>query len=189
MAPERDTRLARARIACPSCGAVCDDVAGPTHPYVVSSPACWAAFGALQADEMARFGYPPMHGLVVDAYAASHGGDGSDRRDRQSVWIHLIALCAVLERGETPTGRVALLQRLTTPKLRWPLLDRPSGVPALDHTHAVGATDVGEYTHRVREWAGAVWSFWSDEHKHITNMLDARSQRSSHQRQRSTPTS
>ncbi len=163
----------RRGVACPQCGAVCDDAAGgPVHPYLVSSPGCWAAFGALQADEMARFGYPPVHGLAVDAYAASHGGDGSQRRDRQSVCIHLMALCAVLERGETPGGRIALLQRLTARKLPWPHLRRPEGVPALSHQHMAGAADLDAYSGRGRAWAAAVWSFWSPRQPQVRAMLD-----------------
>ena len=171
---------ARAPVACPSCGAVFDDIDGPTHPYLAATRSCWASFGVLQADEMRRFGYPPIHGLVVDAYAASHGGDGTDRRDRQSVCIHLMALCAVLERGECNSGRIALLQRLTAQKLEWPALHRLDGVPTLNHTHAGGATDLDDYTHRAREWAGAVWTSWSHEHARISNMLNAWSPRSSH---------
>jgi len=52
----------------------------------------------MQARELEQWRYPAVHGLAVDAYAASHGGDGTERRDRQSVLIHLVALCAVLER-------------------------------------------------------------------------------------------
>jgi len=158
--------------SCPSCGALCADVDGPTHPYMVAPAGCWAAFGALQADETARFGYPPVHGLIVDAYAASHGGDGSARRDRQSVCIHLIALCAVIDGAETPRGRVVLLQRLTRRKVEWPRLKRPAGVPGLSHTHAVDAPDLEDYTKRGREWARAVWEFWGPEHDRIREMLD-----------------
>ena len=106
-------------------------------------------------------GYPSAHGLAVDAYAASHGGDGGDRRDRQSVAIHLAALYAVLEHGATPAERVLLLQRLTTPKRDWPRLDRPDGVPALTFLHAAQATDADDYDRRVRAWADAVWAFWA----------------------------
>lgn len=163
------TRLA----ACPNCGAVVPDIEGPTHAYMVSSPGCWAAFGELQADELARFGYPPAHGLTVDAFAASHGGDGSQRRDRQSVCIHLMALCRVLERGESLRRRMALLRELTARKRDWPHLARPPGVPALSHTHPAGAADLDEYTARVIEWAGAVWAFWAPEHERIRRLLDA----------------
>ena len=47
---------------------------------------CWQTFGQVQADEALRFGYPPAHRLVVDAYMAQHPGNGSDRRDRQPVF-------------------------------------------------------------------------------------------------------
>jgi len=52
----------------------------PAHPYVPAVAGCWALFGEVQADEMTRFGYPPAHAIVVDAYMASHPGDGTDRR-------------------------------------------------------------------------------------------------------------
>ena len=149
---------------------------------MAAAPGCWAAFGELQADETARFGYPPMHGLAVDAYATSHGGDGVDRRDRQSVCIHLMALCAVIERDETAAGRIALLQRLTARKLQWPALERRDGVPALDHTHVAGAADLEDHGERVRAWAGAVWSFWANEHARISELLDASPQRSTRRR-------
>jgi len=148
-------------VLCPSCGAEVEELDGPTHPYVAAAPGCWAGFGAMQARELQEWGYPPAHGLAVDAYAASHGGDGGDRRDRQSVAIHLAALYAVLEHGATPAERVLLLQRLTTPKRDWPRLDRPDGVPALTFLHAAQATDADDYDRRVRAWADAVWAFWA----------------------------
>ena len=157
---------------CPSCGASVDDVDGPTHAYLVASPGCWAGFGALQAREHEQWGYPPVHGLAVDAYAASHGGDGSERRDRQSVAIHLAALCAVLERGISFDARIALLQRLTTPKREFRRLERPPGLPALTFLHAAAASDLDDYTRRVREWAVAVWTFWTPAHPAVHALLD-----------------
>src|SRR4051794_18732082 len=140
-------------VQCANCGATVAATHGPVHPYMVSAPACWAAFGELQADEMTRFRYPPVHGLAVDAYAASHGGDGSQRRDRQSVAIHLLALRAVLERNEPSRRRIELLRRLADSEADWPMLDRPAGVPALNLTHARDAAGLDDYTRRVREWA------------------------------------
>ena len=160
-------------MVCPSCGATVDDVDGPTHPYLVASAGCWAGFGALQARELEQWGYPPVHGLAVDAYAASHGGDGRERRDRQSVVVHLVALCAVLERGASAEARIALLQRLTTPKRDFPRLARPPGFPALTFAHAAGAGDLDEYTSRVRAWARSVWDFWAQAHPTVRTYLDA----------------
>jgi hypothetical protein len=158
-------------VACPSCAADVDELDRSTHPYLVSSPGCWAAFGVLQARELQEWGYPPVHGVAVDAYAASHGGDGRERRDRQSVLIHLAALAAVLEDGASPRERVALLQRLTTPKRDFPRLTRPPGFPALDLLHAAAATDLPDYEVRVREWAEAVWAFWSPAHPTVRAYL------------------
>jgi hypothetical protein len=126
----------------------------------------------MQARELNEWGYPPVHGLAVDAYAASHGGDGTARRDRQSVLIHLVALCAVLERDASSDARIALLQRLTTPKRDFPRLERPAGVPALTFEHAARAQHADEYALRVREWAAAVWEFWTPAHTTVRRYLD-----------------
>jgi hypothetical protein len=138
---------------------------------MVASPGCWAGFGAMQARELAEWGYPPAHGLAVDAYAASHGGDGTERRDRQSVLIHLVALCAVLERDVAADARIALLQRLTTPKRDFPRLERPPHVPALTFQHAAAARDLDDYARRVHEWAAAVWEFWAPAHPTVRAYL------------------
>ena len=38
---------------CPACGSRLPAVEGPTHAYMTSSPACWAAFGEVMAREYA----------------------------------------------------------------------------------------------------------------------------------------
>src|ERR1700743_1357257 len=94
---------------CAQCGATVPVSDGPVHAYVPSSPGCWQMFGAVQADEALRFGYPSAHRMVVDAYMAQHPGDGNDRRDRQSVFAHLVGLCAVLEHGLPPQMATSVL--------------------------------------------------------------------------------
>lgn len=141
------------------------------HPYMVSSPGCWAGFGELQATEMARFGYPPAHGLVVDAYAASHGGDGTERRDRQSVFIHPMAICAALEQDVSAASRTVLLRRVTAGHPDWPALTCPPGHPRLDFTHLVGNQAYDAYADRAHEWARAVWEFWEPVHGQVRAAL------------------
>jgi len=60
--------------ACPGCALV-PDIDGPVHKCVPSSPGWWQTSGVVQADEAQRFGYPPAHRVVVDAYTARHPGD------------------------------------------------------------------------------------------------------------------
>jgi hypothetical protein len=163
---------------CFSCGAPVASLDGPTHPYMRSSPGCWAAFGELQATEMARFGYPEIHGLVVDAYAASHGGDGAERRDRQSVFIHLMAICARLERDMDGPARIALLRRLTAQKRDWPVLWPPARTPAVNLTYLRDAGDAADYERRAREWARAVWEAYGPAQDRIRRALDQAFERS-----------
>jgi hypothetical protein len=158
-------------IACPQCGARTPDIDGPTHPSMVSSPGCWRAFAELQADELARFGYPAAHGLAVDAYAATHGGDGLQRRDRQSVCLHLMAICLLLETDRGPEARITLLREMTATKVDWPTLRRPPGIPSLSLKHAAAAVGVEQYSARVDQWVHAVWDFWTPEHPRVRALL------------------
>lgn len=115
--------------------------------------------------------------MAVDAFAASHGGDGEQRRDRQSVCIHLMAICLALERGRSPEERTELLRTLTASKVNWPQLPRPEGVPSLTHLHAAGAADLEDYTTKICEWARAVWTYWTPEHERIRQLVDAHAPR------------
>lgn len=85
---------------------------GPVHRYVPGAPGCWQLFGQIQADEALRFGYPPLHRVVVDACMAPHPGDGRDRRDRQSVFAHLAGLYASIERHMNSAHATNVLRRV-----------------------------------------------------------------------------
>src|SRR6478735_4443919 len=98
------------KIPCKQCGAVVPDIDGPVHAYVPSAPGCWAAFGALRADDMLRVAASEANNLVVDAYMAQHPGDGRDRRYRQSVFRRLVSRCAVIERGRSPSRSPEVLR-------------------------------------------------------------------------------
>src|SRR5512139_2854537 len=87
-------------IRCLGCGGLVPDAEGRTHEYMLSAPGCWALFNevAVRQYEIASF---DLRRLTVDAYAVQHPGT-TDRRAVQSVAVHLISLCFVLERGSTP---------------------------------------------------------------------------------------
>ncbi len=158
-------------VRCSGCGALVPDVSGPTHRYVPSAPGCWQVFGEVQADEMQRFGYPPAHRLVVDAYMAQHPGPGGDHRDRQSVFSHLVALCAVLERSVSPDSATRLLGLVVSSRADFPVLTRAHNAGALTVLHMLGADSLDDYSVRAREWAQAVWQSWSEQHEVIRAAL------------------
>ena len=80
---------------------------GPRHPYMPAHPGCWATFCSLE-DWKARLTGDEAVSIaqnLVDAYAAQHPGT-DDRRNRQSVAVHLMSLCAANEAGlDAPTRR------------------------------------------------------------------------------------
>ena len=160
-------------IACPQCGALVPDVDGPRHVYVPSAPGCWAAFGSLRADEALRFPTSPLNNLAVDAYMAQHPGDGTDRRDRQSVFVHLASICAVLEHGASPAHSPDVLRRVLAGQTDYPVLGRSHG-PG-DHTirDVLDAPDQPTHDTRVRAWAASVWDAWRDRWPVIRDALDA----------------
>ena len=160
-------------VPCPQCGAVVPDVDGPVHAYVPSAPGCWAAFGALRADEMLRFPGSEANNLAVDAYMAQHPGDGADRRDRQSVFVHLVSLCAVIERGAAPSCSPDMLRAVLARQAEFPVIRRTRGPGGLTVLSATDATSVEDHDARVRRWAGSVWESWSEHHPEVRAALDA----------------
>lgn len=143
--------------ACPGCGWVAPESSGPTHPYIGASAACWARYGELLAE---RVGH-----LAVDTYAAQHPGV-DERRAAQSVGVHLVSLCAALERG-VPAARAPELIRLalrSRPKWPWLPLPQPVGTVTVD--------DVAGGRASVREWAEDVWAAWSPYHDVLRGWTD-----------------
>ena len=147
------------------------DVDGPVHKYVPAAPGCWQIFGAVQADESQRFGYPPAHRLVVDAYMAQHPGDGHDRRDRQSVFGHLCGLYARLELGLPAACATEILRRVVTAHMDFPVLTRDGGPGGLTIVHVVNAPDLAAYETRALEWAQVVWQAWTSQHALIATAV------------------
>ncbi len=161
-------------IACPRCGALVPDVDGPVHKYVPSAPGCWRIFGEVQAEEARRFRYPQAHRLVVDAYMAQHPGDGSDRRDRQSVFVHLVGLCAMLEHDiRDPYATKLLGQVIRRRQGDFPILARTEGPGSLTVLHLIGADDLDDYERRALEWARSVWESWGAHRELIRAELHA----------------
>lgn len=162
-----------ATVACPQCGAVVPDTDGPIHVYVPSAPGCWATFGELRSDEMLRLPGALANNLVVDTYMAQHPGDGTDRRDRQSVFVHLTAICAVLERGSAPARSPDVLRAVLAGRTDYPILPRAAGPGDVNILHVVGAADVEDHDRRVRDWATSVWDSYAADHATIRAALDA----------------
>jgi hypothetical protein len=113
-------------VPCFSCGALAPDMDGVTHKYVLSSPGCWALYGEILARDYSEYNYPPVHRLVVDAYAVQHPGK-QIRQAIQSVAVHLIGLYLSLEKGMDAKQVTQAIGRATQFSGRFIWLDPPKG--------------------------------------------------------------
>lgn len=143
---------------------------GPTHPYMTSTPACWARYGDLLAAQYSAAARMAFHQVVVDAYAVQHPG-GDDPRAIQSVGIHVMTLCLFLERGTDPSLGTSLHRRM----VERPVFHRLQPPPSRGRLTVVdvpldgdpGAARVAAYA-----WAADVWSAWAAHHQTVREWVD-----------------
>lgn len=87
---------------CAGCGAVFPDMQGPTHAYMQSSPACFAAFTKLLAAEYSSAALRSVHRLTVDTWAVQHPGSAEDRRLAPPETFH-VTVADVVDFAGTPS--------------------------------------------------------------------------------------
>ena len=156
--------LAALAEACPGCGArYAPHATDATHDYIGASPACWAAFGELLAREFQDPAYGRVHRHTVDVYTVQHPGE-DDRRQRQSVAIHLIGLCHWLEHGLEANAVIAATQAmLKRDRPDWPWLEPPTEFEMTVRDVLVAETGE-EHERLVRRWAEVTWEAWGSHH-------------------------
>ena len=156
---------------CTGCGALVPRIDGPTHRYIGASPGCWAIYGEVLAREYGEYGYPAVHRLTVDAYAAQHPGTPSPQSIK-SVAVHLMALYLTLERGYDAARTTAVLRQATAWSQEFIWLDPPGSRGALTILDVHGGRSLDEHTERVEQWAKSVWDAWSPHHQTVRRWAD-----------------
>jgi hypothetical protein len=150
-------------VRCSGCGAVVPDVISPVHAYMHASPGCWALYCGLEdwkASLAAGHDAPTLIQHLVDSYAVQHAAN-PDRRNRQSVAVHLMSLCASLEQG-IPGTRLRRMIGTWTHR-EYPLLvPRPDAyqLTVRDLADAAGQDRPG----LVSDMARAAWAAWAAHH-------------------------
>lgn len=144
------------------------DIDGPTHAYIGASPGCWQIYGEVLAREYGA-GVAAMNRMTVDAYCVQHPGL-PERRQRQSVAVHLMRLCLMLERGVSNERAARIITTFTRKEYPW--LEPPAAyeMTVLD---VVGARDDAEHVARVDRWARITWQAWSAHHQLVRSWLDS----------------
>jgi hypothetical protein len=152
---------------CIGCGAVLPEIEGPTHRYMESSPACWAAYSEVLARE---FGdqelFQRVHRFTVDAYAVQHPGSPSPQ-GIQSVAVHLMSLCTLIEGGSTTTWAREIIREAVRIKGRFVWLQPPPSMGPVTVADVWGAKGAAEHEKAVMAWARSAWESWSPHHATI----------------------
>jgi Family of unknown function (DUF5946) len=156
--------------ACPGCGVVLRGRDGPTHAYLGASAACWNLY-----QRLARPGGPQpdsarVRRLLQGAYAAQHPGV-PQRRAVQSVAVHLMDLCLLLERDGEDHRLEPVLGRTPPRKtldLHW--LEPPAARGSTTVVDALQA-DAGRAA-SIEAWAREVWAAWEPHHATVRGWLD-----------------
>lgn len=165
--------------ACPGCGLVLAPYAGPTHAYMGASPACLRLFGRASTLSWGQRDGLPLLRLVVDAYGAQHPGV-RQIRSVQSVAVHLMRLCTILERGAHAEPRLMHEPRLMQGRERRPpparldlhWLEPPRPIGTLTVRGPVEASGAQEHADRVEAWARDVWGAWERHHETVRGWVD-----------------
>jgi hypothetical protein len=154
---------------CPGCGVLLPHVDGPSHPYMLSSAACWATYGEVLARSFEDSQLRRVHQLLVDAFAVQHPGLPG-RRSAQSVGLHLMTLCLVLEMDADPSDGPRLHKRMAErPVFHW--LEPPSSRGDVTVADVHAANDVEDRIAATYRWARSAWEAWTLHHATVRAWL------------------
>jgi len=158
-------------VPCIGCGGYFADIDGPTHRYLESSPGCAAACGELFACHYENMDYyGDVYRLANDAYAVQHPG-GQSRQAIQSVGIHLIRLCLVLEHS-LPAERAndaALAAARRKRDFFW--LQRPPSMGDITVANFKPSLSGEEHKKLLMDWARSTWAAWKPHHATVRSWL------------------
>jgi hypothetical protein len=158
------------KVHCISCGALVPDTAGPTHRYMESSPGCWHTYGEVLAREYTDPQAWAVHRLTVDSYAVQHPGRQS-AQSTQSVCVHLLSLCLVLEQGLDAAYATRVMGTAVRNKGHFSWLTPPQSLGTITVVDVVAAATPAQHCQVVRAWAESAWSAWALHHLTIRTWL------------------
>ncbi len=152
---------------CPGCGANLPAIEGPTHKYLEASPACWAAYCEVLAREFSdQELFLRVHRFTVDSYAVQHPGRPSPP-SIQSVAVHLMSLCTLIEGGSTTAWAKMVIKEAVRVKGRFVWLQPPKSMGPVTVADVWGAQGTVAHEKAVKAWSRSAWEAWSPHHATI----------------------
>jgi hypothetical protein len=141
-------------IPCPGCGGLFPRAEGPTHKYMESLPDCWAAYGEVMAHAYSDPCRIEYYRLSVAAYVVQHPGRPS-RQTIQSVGVHLIRLCLLLECGLEMARANDAIIAASKIKHTFGWLEPPRSLGQITVADVARAKTLAELRRTVRTWAAS----------------------------------
>jgi hypothetical protein len=158
--------------ACPGCGAVLPVFDGPTHPYMESSPACWSTYTEVLAREYSNPALlAGIHRTTVDTYAVQHPGKPSSQ-SIQSVAVHLMSLCLMLERDAPPAFATEAIRAAVARKGDFVWLKPPASLGPITVVDVAGTSGAAAHEGAVRAWSQSAWEAWAPHHAEVRAWID-----------------
>ena len=150
-------------VRCPGCRAWVPATEGPTHRYMLSAPACWAAYGELTAVLLSDAAAGSHRQWCVDAFAVQHPGEPNEQAI-QSVAAHLLSLYAMLELKAPPAASHRVINRVTARKGDYFWLTPPDEFTVTARDVLADRAQLPDASHR---WARSAWEAWGRHHDQI----------------------
>jgi len=161
----------RRLIACRGCGALVPDVAESPVYHQGASPGCWQRYLEFLVAEHEEYGYPDVHRLTTDCYAAQH--PLNHPKTVRSLNVHLISLCCIIERGYQLSRATKVMAGITnTFKEQFTWLEPPASMGEITILDVADTKGLDEYRARVYEWAKYLWTSWEAHHVAIRAYVD-----------------
>lgn len=159
---------------CHICNAQIPDIQGPVsdHTYIPQSPGCWKLYTDVLAKEYGEWGYPDIHRLTVDCYAAQHPTLQSNAKSAQSVQVHLLGIYLWIENGMSSAQITKVIGDVVSKnkgEFRW--IEPPKHLGGITIADVWKAIDLNEHKIIVNQWAHSVWDAWDDTHPPLTKLL------------------
>jgi Family of unknown function (DUF5946) len=155
---------------CCGCGGMFPNMDGPVHRYMESSPACWAAYGEVMAREYSDPQRLVYYRLSVDAYAVQHPGQPS-RQTIQSVGVHLIRLCLLLDCGLNMDSANDAMIAASARKHTFTWLTPPAQLGKITVADVVSAQTNEALQEVAWDWAREAWAAWAVYHDTVRAWL------------------
>lgn len=169
-------------------------VGASINRYGVTSLSCISDFLEILAKEQEWFNYPPVHRLLIDAYAIQHPPHLEHQlklkieqrlinASIQSIYIHLLALyCAIeikMELKSIPKVMDHVLKNLVKQNIVLKELKSPDNLGNIKANDVLTKLEnkltIEEYNQLMWNWAKEAYNAWQDSHKVIKQLYEKHS--------------